>query len=134
MLCAGRPRLSQPEGLGPTCMQLPASDDLPPALDYCGKARSAPHPALSQKALDRTILSGCTESQFTLLLELISIYGNLCLRRKEASAMGTLRFADLQAHPTEVLDLTSLTVGELHQLVPPFEAAFQAHMAAWRLD
>jgi Helix-turn-helix of DDE superfamily endonuclease len=30
--------------------------------------------------------------------------------------------------------LTSLTVNELRQLVPPFEAAFQAHMAHWRLD
>lgn len=48
--------------------------------------------------------------------------------------MGTLRFADLQTRPTEVLDLTSLTVNELRQLVPPFEAAFQAHMAHWRLD
>src|SRR3954465_10735399 len=49
-------------------------------------------------------------------------------------AMGTLRFADLQIRPTEVLDLTSLTVNELRQLGPPFEAAFQAHMAHWRLD
>jgi hypothetical protein len=48
--------------------------------------------------------------------------------------MGTLRFADLQTRPTEVLDLTSLTVDEFQQLVPPFEAAFQAHMAGWRLD
>ena len=48
--------------------------------------------------------------------------------------MGTLRFADLQTRPTEVLDLTSLTVNELQPLVPPFEAAFQAHMAHWRLD
>jgi Helix-turn-helix of DDE superfamily endonuclease len=48
--------------------------------------------------------------------------------------MGTLRFADLQTRPTEVLDLTSLTVNEFQQLVPPFEAAFQAHMAGWRLD
>jgi len=32
------------------------------------------------------------------------------------------------------LDLTSLTLDEFQQLVPPFEAAFQAHMAAWRLD
>ena len=47
--------------------------------------------------------------------------------------MGTLRFADLQTRPTEVLDLTSLTVDELRQLVPPFEAAFQAQMAEWRL-
>jgi hypothetical protein len=27
-----------------------------------------------------------------------------------------------------------LTLDEFQQLVPPFEAAFQAHMAAWRLD
>jgi hypothetical protein len=58
----------------------------------------------------------------------------LGLQRKEAIAMGTLRFADLQTRPTEVLDLTSLTVDEFRQLVPPFEAAFQAHMAHWRLD
>jgi hypothetical protein len=30
--------------------------------------------------------------------------------------------------------LTSLTLAEFQQLVPPFEAAFQAHMAEWRLD
>jgi hypothetical protein len=30
--------------------------------------------------------------------------------------------------------LTSLTLEEFQQLVSPFEAAFQAHMAAWRLD
>jgi hypothetical protein len=48
--------------------------------------------------------------------------------------MGTLRFVDLQTRPTEVLDLTSLTLDEFRQLVPPFEISFQAHMAAWRLD
>jgi hypothetical protein len=48
--------------------------------------------------------------------------------------MGTLWFADLQSRPTEVLDLTSLTVKEFQELVPPFEVAFQAQMAAWRLD
>ena len=48
--------------------------------------------------------------------------------------MGTLRFADLQTRSTEVLDLTSLTMDEFRQLVPPFETAFQAHMAQWRLD
>jgi hypothetical protein len=58
----------------------------------------------------------------------------LGLQRQEAIAMGTLRFTDLQTRPTEVLDLTSLTVDEFRQLVPPFEAAFQAHMAHWRLD
>jgi hypothetical protein len=48
--------------------------------------------------------------------------------------MGTLRFTDLQTRATEVLDLTSLTVEEFRQLVLPFEAACQAHMAPWRLD
>src|SRR3989449_10002253 len=48
--------------------------------------------------------------------------------------MASVRFIDLQSHPTEFLDLTSLTLEEFQQLVPPFEAAFQAHMAAWRLD
>jgi hypothetical protein len=48
--------------------------------------------------------------------------------------MGTLRSADIQARPTEMLDLTSLTVEEFRELVFPFEAAFQVHMAEWRLD
>ena len=48
--------------------------------------------------------------------------------------MASIRFADLQSRPTEFLDFTSLTLDEFQQLVPPFEAAFQAHMAAWRLD
>ena len=48
--------------------------------------------------------------------------------------MAGLRFADVQSRPTEFLDFTSLTLEEFQQLVPPFEAAFQAHMAAWRLD
>jgi hypothetical protein len=48
--------------------------------------------------------------------------------------MGRLRFTDIQTRPSEVLDLTSLTVDEFQRLVLPFEAAFQAHMARWRLD
>ena len=48
--------------------------------------------------------------------------------------MAHVRFADVQSRPTEFLDFTSLTLDEFQQLVPPFEAAFQAHMAAWRLD
>jgi hypothetical protein len=38
------------------------------------------------------------------------------------------------SRPTAFLDVTSLTLEELQRLVPPFEAAFQAPMAAWRLD
>src|SRR6266403_1232550 len=48
--------------------------------------------------------------------------------------MASLRFTDVQDRPTEFLDFTSLTLDEFQQLVPSFEAAFQAHMAAWRLD
>jgi hypothetical protein len=48
--------------------------------------------------------------------------------------MTGVRFADVQARPAEFLNLTSLTLEEFEVLVAPFEAAFQAHMAAWRLD
>src|SRR6267142_2024403 len=48
--------------------------------------------------------------------------------------MAGVRFADLQSRPKEFLDFTSLTLDEFQQLVPPFETAFQAHMAVWRLD
>jgi hypothetical protein len=48
--------------------------------------------------------------------------------------MAHLQYTDVQDRPTEFLDLTSLTLDEFQLLVAPFEAAFQAHMAAWRLD
>src|SRR6267143_137727 len=48
--------------------------------------------------------------------------------------MAGLRFTDLQSRPMEFLDFTSLTLDEFQQLVPPFEGAFHARMAAWRLD
>ena len=48
--------------------------------------------------------------------------------------MAHLQYTDVQDRPTEFLDLTSLTLDEFQRLVAPFEAAFQAHMAAWRLD
>jgi hypothetical protein len=48
--------------------------------------------------------------------------------------MAHLQYTDVQDRPTEFLDLTSLTLDEFRQVVPPFEAAFQAHMTAWRLD
>src|SRR5262245_43635674 len=48
--------------------------------------------------------------------------------------MASVRFTDLQSRPTEFLDFTSLTLDAFQQLVPPFEAAFQARMATWRMD
>src|SRR4029450_9631507 len=48
--------------------------------------------------------------------------------------MACLRFTELQSRPMEFLDLTSLTLDEFQQLVPPLETAFQCHMAAWRLE
>jgi hypothetical protein len=48
--------------------------------------------------------------------------------------MAHIQFTDVRDRPTEFLDLTSLTLDEFRQLVLPFETAFQAHMAAWRLD
>ena len=44
--------------------------------------------------------------------------------------MAGVRFTDLQSRPTEFLDFTSLTLEEFQQLLSPFEAAFQAHIAA----
>jgi Helix-turn-helix of DDE superfamily endonuclease len=48
--------------------------------------------------------------------------------------MAHLRFTDVQDHPTEFLDFTSLTLDEFQLLVPPFESAFQTHMGEWCLD
>jgi hypothetical protein len=48
--------------------------------------------------------------------------------------MAGLRFTELQSRPIEFLDFTSLTLDEFQQLVPPFEAAFQARMVTWRMD
>ena len=48
--------------------------------------------------------------------------------------MARVRFTDVQSRPTEFLDFTSLSLEEFQQLVPPFEAVFHAHTAAWRLD
>jgi Helix-turn-helix of DDE superfamily endonuclease len=48
--------------------------------------------------------------------------------------MAGLRFTELQSRPMEFLDFTSVTLEEFQQLVPPFEDAFHARMAAWRMD
>src|SRR6058998_1287212 len=48
--------------------------------------------------------------------------------------MAGLRFTDLRSRPMEFLDFTSVTLDEFQQLVPPFEAAFHARMAVWRMD
>ena len=48
--------------------------------------------------------------------------------------MASVRFIDVPSRPTEFLDFTSLTLEEFQTLVPPFETAFHAHMAVWRLD
>src|SRR5207244_13199408 len=58
-----------------------------------------------------------------------------CVPSREGEEnMAGLRFGDVADHPTELLDLTSLTGVEFAALVGPFEAAFQAHMAHWRFD
>src|SRR5215510_711070 len=48
--------------------------------------------------------------------------------------MAGLRFTELQSRPMEFLDFTSLTLSVFQQLVSPFETAFHARMAAWRMD
>ena len=64
----------------------------------------------------------------------ITICGILSLQSPEVPLRAGLRCIDVQARPTEFLDVTSLTLEEFQILIPPFEAAFHAHMAAWRLD
>jgi hypothetical protein len=48
--------------------------------------------------------------------------------------MAGVWFTDLQSRPTAFLDCTSVTRDAFLLLVPPFEAACQASMSAWRLD
>jgi hypothetical protein len=47
--------------------------------------------------------------------------------------MPSVQCPDVQIRPTECLDLTRVTLDAFQQLVPPFAAAVQAHMRAWRL-
>src|SRR5256885_17238256 len=56
------------------------------------------------------------------------------VERQQGASFDSHRFADLQSRPSEFLDLTSVTLEEFQQLVPPFETAFQTRMAAWRMD
>jgi hypothetical protein len=48
--------------------------------------------------------------------------------------MGNLRCAEVQTRPLAFLDLTSLTVKEFREVVPPLAAAFQAPRTHGRLD
>src|ERR1051326_7281805 len=48
--------------------------------------------------------------------------------------MAGLQFTELKSRPLEFLDFTSITLDEFQQLVPPFETAFHARMAAWGRD
>ena len=45
--------------------------------------------------------------------------GLLYFRYKEAPRMASIRFPNVQAHPTERVDVTHVTRAELPQLVPP---------------
>ena len=47
--------------------------------------------------------------------------------------MASRRCPDVQARPTEFLDFTRVPRAEFQPLVPPFAAAYQAPLAAWRL-
>jgi hypothetical protein len=44
--------------------------------------------------------------------------------------MASVRCTDVQARPTECLDVTSVTRDAFQQLVPPVEAVCQAPLAA----
>ena len=59
---------------------------------------------------------------------------NSTVVRQHGHRPSTPWFTALQSRPREFLDFTSVTLDEFQQLVPPFEAAFQARMAVWRMD
>ncbi len=64
----------------------------------------------------------------------IAIYVLYCASKNRRTFLASCRYADIVSRPTELLDCTSLPLEEFQLLVPPFEAAFQTHMAAWRFD
>jgi hypothetical protein len=45
-----------------------------------------------------------------------------------------VRYQDIKTKAYQILDLTSLTVDEFEQLVPPFETAFVRHMRDWTIE
>ena len=45
-----------------------------------------------------------------------------------------VRYQDIKTKAYQILDLTSLTVDEFEQLVPPFESAFVRHMQMWTME
>jgi hypothetical protein len=45
-----------------------------------------------------------------------------------------MHYQDQKTKAYRILDLTSLTVDEFEQLVPPFEAAFVQHMRDWTME
>ena len=45
-----------------------------------------------------------------------------------------VRYQDIKPKAYRILDLTSLTVDEFEQLVPPFEAAFVGYMRDWTME
>jgi hypothetical protein len=45
-----------------------------------------------------------------------------------------MRYQNEKTKAYRILDLTSLTVDEFEQLVPPFEAAFVRHMRDWTME
>jgi len=45
-----------------------------------------------------------------------------------------LRYQNIKTKAYRILDLTSLTVDEFEQLVPPFEIAFVRHMREWTME
>ena len=57
----------------------------------------------------------------------------VCFGVSEQEDRMPLRFADIAEKPTLILDLTSVTGDEFAQVLPAFEAAFQAHMHDWTM-
>src|SRR5215471_2072471 len=79
----------------------------------------------------RSWSAGCGESY---LSGAGSAGRNSTVVRQHGRRPSTPWFTELQSRPMEFLDFTSLTLDEFQLLVPPFETAFHARMAVWRMD
>jgi len=96
----------------------------PAQVRYLSSA--TPRPRLVRRNT-RAVLQPSDEDAYHRVYPDFGVLGFPC---KEAPRMARVRLTDVQTRSMEFLDVTSLTLEALQQLVPPCEAAFQAHLAA----
>ena len=81
------------------------------------------------------LLPNCVaSSRRPVPLKFISIYAILCLFDRRYPLWPVYGVPICRLARRSFFDFTSLTLEEFQLLLPPFEAAFRAHMTAWRFD